>query len=90
MNPKYKKRLIQFDNINRFFIENIDKLDLLKEKYKQHRDFVSEEFVFVDKQDKDRIVDNYALLLAISDIFGFIDHVKEDIMEQANIQMEMI
>jgi len=91
MNPKYKKRLMKFDNINKFFIDNFDKLEWLKEKYKEWRSWVSEEFVFVEKQDKDRIVDDYGLILAFADIFGLLtDEIKDEIMEQANTQMEMI
>lgn len=80
----------QQKNINWYFIENINKINNLKECYtKKRRPLMAETFSHINKAEKERILDNYALLLAFADCFEFIDVVQDWIVEQCQTQFDL-
>ena len=50
---------------------------------------MAETFSHINKAEKERILDNYALLLAFADCFEFIDIVKDWIIEQCQTQFDL-
>ena len=92
-NTTFKKWLAsdqQKENINGYFIEHFDKIYALKDKYeKVWRPKFAESFKHIDKAEKERILDNYALLMAFADCFEFADIVEGPIFEQCQTQFDL-
>lgn len=92
-NTTFKKWLAKDSwrkNINWYLIKNVDKVNGVKEAYtKVRRPFMAETFSHINKAEKERILDNYALLLAFADCFEFIDIVKDWIVEQCQTQFDL-
>lgn len=77
-------------NINQYLIANIKNVYNVRDKYDTvRRPFVAKEFEHINKAEKERILDNYALLLSFADCFDFIDIVQEPILEQIQTQFDL-
>ena len=92
-NTTFKKGLAseeQKENINGYFINNQEKIYQLKKKYNEiWRPKFAEAFAHIDKAEKERILDNYALLMAFADCFEFADIVEKYIFEQCQTQFDL-
>lgn len=92
-NTTFKRGLAdeeQMKNINYYLISNMEKINGLKEVYlSKRRPLLAETFSHINKAEKERILDNYALLLAFADCFEFIDIVKDGIIEQCQTQFDL-
>lgn len=93
-NTAFKRGLAsmeQSENINYFFLSKISKIDNLRKVYeKKWRPFMAEKFSHIIKAEKERILDNYAMLLAFADCFDFIDIVQDWICEQCQVQFDLL
>lgn len=92
-NTTFKKWLAKDEwrkNINWYLIRNVDKVKWVKEAYnKKRRPLMAETFSHINKAEKERILDNYALLLAFADCFEFVDVVQDWIIEQCQTQFDL-
>lgn len=80
-NTTFKRGLAddeQMKNINYYLISNMEKVNGLKKAYNEkRRPLMAETFSHINKAEKERILDNYALLLSFADCFEFIDIVQD-------------
>ena len=92
-NTTFKRGLAddeQMMNINYYLISNMEKINGLKKVYlEKRRPLLAETFSHINKAEKERILDNYALLLSFADCFEFIDVVKDGIVEQCQTQFDL-
>lgn len=92
-NTTFKKWLAEDEwrtNINWYLIRNMENIKWLKKLYTtKRRPYMAEKFAHINKAEKERILDNYALLLAFADCFSFIDIVEEPIVEQCQTQFDL-
>lgn len=91
MNPQYRKENIDnFENINWYFINNMSKLSAIERFLKSNKEYLTKESKWITKAEKDRIIDNYALLLSFAECFDLLDDVKEYIKEYMLCQLDMM
>ena len=92
-NTTFKKWLAKDSwrkNINWYLIRNVDKVKWIRDAYnKKRRPLMAETFSHINKAEKERILDNYALLLAFADCFEFVDIVQDWIIEQCQTQFDL-
>lgn len=91
MNPAYRKSKMKKPiNVLGYFIANYGKIGALPEVYENYRKDLAETFATLQRSEKERIIDNYALLLGFADTMGFVHLVSEAITEQCEKQLQMI
>ena len=90
MNPSYKKWLIKTHNISWYLIDNYSKINQLRAFYQTTLEEVKIKFKDVDKQEKDRIIQNYSLLVAFAKCMWFAHIVEEALLEQCQSQFNMM
>lgn len=92
-NTTFKKWLAKDEwkkNINWYLIKNVNKVNGVKKRYlEKRRPYMAEKFAHINKAEKERILDNYALLLAFADCFEFVDIVEEHIVQQCQTQFDL-
>lgn len=89
MNPNFKGQEIQFDNvknINNFLLKNYSNIKNIKRHYKSCREKIRDALKKVEMSEKDRMINNYSLLLAFAKAFG-IDGIEEVIVSQIIMQV---
>lgn len=91
MNPSLKRGLPKnIHNINGYLIDNYNKILDLQENMKVTQKMLEERFATTEIAEKDRIINNYALLLAFARCFDFYDRVLEPIIQQVEMQVVMM
>lgn len=89
-NPSYKRWLIEVENVNWYLFDNFDNIYKLWVIFKATLPVVRAKFKDIQKQEKDRIIDNYALLLSFAKCMEFDDIVEDALMEQCHEQFLMM
>lgn len=91
MNPWYRQKHIRsFKNINRYFVDNYNNINSLLMNFDEECAMLTDMFKWQDKSDKDRVIENYWLLLWFAKTFNIYDETKEEIIEQCNQQFSMM
>ena len=92
-NTTFKRWLAEDEerkNINWYLIRNMEKIVGMKQLYlSKRRPYMAKTFAHINKAEKERILDNYALLLSFADCFDFIDIVEQPIIEQCQTQFDL-
>lgn len=91
MNPssRWVKRTPKWTVLHAF-LEKKDAIYTLKAEYEKEREEFEQMFAWLDKNEKDRILDNYAALAAFSRIFNLWEEVIEAIKVQCTYQFELL
>lgn len=91
-NPRYIKKPLdwKFENILKYFIDNHDNIFKLDSIFLRTRDWLLYKYKNVDRYEKARIIDNYSLLIAFSECFGFKDKVEDALLKQLEEQFKMM
>lgn len=91
MNPKNKWKLFRFDwSVAKYFIERKGLMDWFKKEYYKWREHIAEIFKELNRPEKERILDNYAMLYAFAKIFSLWEVVEDAIIKQAWWQFDMM
>lgn len=88
----HRKWVIKWEvqNISSYFINNYEKIESLQRKIPKYENYISEKLADVEKAEKWRISENYAMLMAFADCFWFIDTVKESLLVQCREQLMLM
>lgn len=87
MNPKMKKELFTTnDSVLSYFIDNKDNIRGIKKAYATWKEKFHSLYKDNEHSEKDRILENYALLCAFADCFNFWDKYCQYIVQQCESQ----
>lgn len=90
-NPRYRKiELPAVDNILLYFINRFDNIYTLKKFFDKNKKELTERYKSLDKQEKNRIIDNYSLLLWFAEAFEFKEKAKDSILKQVDEQFKLM
>ncbi len=91
MNPSYRKKHIRnFKNVIGYFIDKYENINNIWIYFDEQQSFLFEKYEHVDRSEKDRIIDNYALMLAFAKCFDLYDETYESIIWQIETQFSMM
>jgi len=91
MNPSYRKKHIRnFKNIVDYFIQRYENIENLGMNFDEQQDYLFDKYKYIDKSEKDRIIDNYAMLLAFAKCFDIYDETHDSIIKQLEVQFSMM
>jgi len=90
MNPRYKKvEKTSRKNVVGYFVKNYDKIHNINKAYEETKVIVAKQVEHIQSSEKTRIINNYSLLLAFAQCFGFKEVVQDAIIEQMKEQFIM-
>lgn len=90
-NKIHRRKIADYSiNINKYFIDNYDLIKEFKTKYKAREIKLKQRFSTIEKQEKDRILENYSMLIAFSECFRFNHLVQENIILQCKEQLMLM
>lgn len=91
MNPSYRRKHIRnFKNVLWYFIDNYNNIKNIWVYFDEQQTHLFEKYEHVDRSEKDRIIDNYALLLAFAKCFDLYDETYSSIIWQLETQFSMM
>lgn len=90
-NKIHRRKIAQYSiNINKYFIDRYDNIKEFNAKYRARDSKLKERFSSIEKQEKDRIIENYAMLVAFAECFEFSYLVQENIILQCKEQLMLM
>lgn len=79
-----------FRVITRYIIDNYDKVYRMKWLLPKYRQYLTHELEYLKRDEKWRIIENYAMVLAIAECFWLIDDAREDVLQQCKDQLNLM
>ena len=90
-NKIHRRKIAQYSiNINKYFIDRYDNIKEFNAKYRARDSKLKERFSSIEKQEKDRIIENYAMEVALAECFEFSYLVQENIILQCKEQLMLM
>lgn len=90
-NKTHRRKIADYCiNINKYFIDRYDNIKEFSTKYRAWDSNLKARFSSIEKQEKDRIIENYAMLVAFAECFGFSHLVQENIILQCKEQLMLM
>ena len=93
-NPNYKAAYLSLDkelpNVVSYFLNNYERIYKISYLKKKYINKLTERTADLNMHEKDRIINNYALLLAFAECFDFVDIVEEYVVNQMFTQFNMM